>query len=236
MEMEVPSSPAFPGQAYPEGTKPAVPSVRGWRVVRAQNRELSRMTEDFRNTTAIPSECTITIMSAIVSLLSFRVRSRASLELELIALRHQIIEAAPTPPSALLNRPFVLGVWLNRVRPERYLGTRQAATVIGWHRKGVRIHWRWRLRRSGRSKTIAEIRDLFRQMSSANSFWGAPRIHGQLPKLGVDVSQATVGLARRPKAPSPIWRSFLHNHLTDTVGIEMGDDLIPSISRARVGH
>jgi putative transposase len=60
-------------------------------------------------------------------------------------------------------------------------------------------------------------------MSSANPFWGAPRIHGELLKLGVDVSQATVGryLPRRPRTPSPTWRSSLHNHLTDTVAIDM---------------
>jgi len=68
-----------------------------------------------------------------------------------------------------------------------------------------------------------EIRDLIRQMSLANPLWGAPRIHGELLKLGIAVSQATVGryLPRRPKAPSPTWRSFLHNHLTDIAAIDM---------------
>ena len=66
-------------------------------------------------------------------------------------------------------------------------------------------------------------RDLIRRMSSANPLLGAPRIHGELLELGIEVSQATVGRylpgAQRP--PSPIWRSFLHNHLTDTVAIDM---------------
>jgi hypothetical protein len=68
-----------------------------------------------------------------------------------------------------------------------------------------------------------EIRDLMRQMSLANPLWGAPRIHGELLKLGIEVSQATVGryLPRRPKVPSPTWRSFLHNHLTDIAAIDM---------------
>jgi hypothetical protein len=68
-----------------------------------------------------------------------------------------------------------------------------------------------------------EIRDLIRQMSQANPLWGAPRIHGELLKLGFDVSQATVGryLPWRPKVPSPTWRSFLHNHMHDTVDIDM---------------
>ena len=68
-----------------------------------------------------------------------------------------------------------------------------------------------------------EIRDLIRQMSFANPLWGAPRIHGELLKLGIDVSQATVGrhMPWHPKVPSPTWRSFLQNHLTDIVAIDM---------------
>jgi putative transposase len=69
----------------------------------------------------------------------------------------------------------------------------------------------------------AEIRDLIRHMSLANPLWGAPRIHGELLKLGFEVSQATVGryMPWRPKVPSPTWRSFLHNHLTDIAAIDM---------------
>jgi hypothetical protein len=68
-----------------------------------------------------------------------------------------------------------------------------------------------------------EIRDLIRTMSQANPLWGAPRIHGELLKLGFDVSQATVGrdLPWRPKVPSPTWRSFLQNHMHDTAAVDM---------------
>ena len=68
-----------------------------------------------------------------------------------------------------------------------------------------------------------EIRDLIRQMSMANPLWGAPHIHGELLKFGIEVSQATVGryLPWRPKVPSPTWRSFLHNYLTDIAAIDM---------------
>ena len=68
----------------------------------------------------------------------------------------------------------------------------------------------------------AEIRDLIREMSLTNRLWGAPRIHGELLKLGIKVSQATVGryLPWRPKVPSPTWRSFLHNHPTDIAAID----------------
>jgi hypothetical protein len=68
-----------------------------------------------------------------------------------------------------------------------------------------------------------EIRDLIRQMSLTNPLWGAPRIHGELLKLGIDVSQVTVGRypPRRPEVPSPTWRSFLHNHQADIAAIDM---------------
>ena len=68
-----------------------------------------------------------------------------------------------------------------------------------------------------------EIRDLIRQMSRANPLWGAPRIHGELLKLGIEVSQAPVSryLPWRPKAPSPTWRSFLQNHRHDVAAIDM---------------
>ncbi len=68
-----------------------------------------------------------------------------------------------------------------------------------------------------------EIRDLIRKMSRANPLWGAPRIHGELLKLGIEVSQATVGryMPWRPKVPSPTWRSFLHNHMHDTAAVDM---------------
>jgi putative transposase len=169
----------------------------------------------------------ITILSTLASLLSFRVRSRASLELELIALRHQVIVLRRQRPRRLrlVFTDRLFWVWLYRLRPELLdiLVLVKPSTVIGRHRKGFGIYWRWRSRRSGRPKTNAEIRDLIRRMSSANPFWGAPRIHGELLKLGIDVSQATVGryLPRRPKTPSPTWRSFLYNHLTDTVAIDM---------------
>jgi transposase InsO family protein len=68
-----------------------------------------------------------------------------------------------------------------------------------------------------------EIRDLIRQMSSANPLWGAPRIHGELLKLGIEVSQATVAkyMVRRRGAPSPTWRSFLRNHSEGIAAIDM---------------
>jgi putative transposase len=121
----------------------------------------------------------------------------------------------------------LLWVWLYRIWPRALhaMVLVKPATVIQWHRKGFRLYWRWqsRSRHLGRPKTSAEIRDLIRQMSMANPIWGAPRIHGDLLMLGIEVSQATVGrfMPWRPKVPSPTWRSFLRNHMRDIAAIDM---------------
>jgi putative transposase len=98
-------------------------------------------------------------------------------------------------------------------------------TVKQWHRAGFRLAWRWRsgVFRPERPKIASETRELIRQMSTANPLWRAPRIHGELLKLGIEVSQATVGryMPWRPKDPSPTWRSFLRNHMTDIAAAEM---------------
>jgi transposase InsO family protein len=169
----------------------------------------------------------ITILSAFISLLSFRLRSRASLELELVALRHQVavLRRQRKGRFRLFSTDKLLWVWLYRIWPQALnaMVLVKPATVIQWHRKGFRLYWSWRSRRRGRPMMSAEIRDLIRRMSVANPLWGAPRIHGELLKLGIEVSQATVGrfMPWRPKAPSPTWRSFLHNHLTDIAAIDM---------------
>src|SRR3979490_2447969 len=169
----------------------------------------------------------ITILSALVSLLSFRVRRRASLEVELLALRHQVsvLRRQRKGRLQLFATDRLLWVWLYRIWPQvlNAMVLVKPATVVQWHRKGFRLYWRWRSRRPGRPKMSSEIRDLIRQLSHTNPLWGAPRIHGELLKLGIEVSQATVGryMPWRPKLPSPTWRSFLHNHLPDIAPIDM---------------
>jgi putative transposase len=169
----------------------------------------------------------IAILSAFASLLSFRLRSRTSLELELIALRHQVavLRRQRNGRLRLFFTDRFLWVWLYRIWPQALnaMVLVKPATLIHWHRKGFRLYWRWRSRRLGRPKIGTEIRALIRQMRLANPLWGAPRIHGELLKLGIEISQATVGryLPRRPEVPSPTWRSFLHNHLTEIAAIDM---------------
>jgi putative transposase len=100
----------------------------------------------------------------------------------------------------------------------------QPETVIRWHREGFRLYWRWKSRpkRPGRPKVPREIRDLIGQMSEANPLWGAPRIHGELLKLGIEIGQATVSkyMTRRRKPPSQTWRTFLENHAKDIVSVD----------------
>ena len=101
------------------------------------------------------------------------------------------------------------------VRPE---------TVIRWHRAGFRVYWRWRSRhRVGRPKVCHELRALIAEMSQANPLWGAPRIHGELLKLGFDVAQSTVAkyMVRRRGPPSQGWKAFLRNHAPDISAIDM---------------
>ena len=150
----------------------------------------------------------ITLLSAVGSLLSFRVRSRASLELELVALRHQVTVLRRQRPGRprLFSTDRLLWVWLYRIWPQ-VLNTMvlvKPATVVRWHRKGFRLYWRRRSRRLGRPSMSREIRDLIRKMSLANPLWGAPRIHGELLKLGIDVSQATVGTISSMAAQGPL--------------------------------
>jgi len=96
------------------------------------------------------------------------------------------------PQLSSLDR--LLWVWLYRIWPQVIdaMVLVKPATVVQWHRKGFRLLWRWRSRRSGRPKIGTEIRDLIRRVSRANPLWGAPRIHGELLKLGIEISQATV--------------------------------------------
>jgi transposase InsO family protein len=96
-------------------------------------------------------------------------------------------------------------------------------TVIRWHRQGFRLYWRWKSRHGdGRPAASPEVRNLIRQMSHANPRWGAPRIHGELLKIGIEVCQATVAkyMVRHRKPPSQTWQTFLRNHTKDLVSID----------------
>src|ERR1039458_8967389 len=120
----------------------------------------------------------ITYLSTLASLLSFRFRSRASLELELLALRHQVTVLRRQRPGRLrfFCADRLLWVWLYRIWPQvlNAMVLVKPTTVVQWHHKGFRLYWRWRSRRLGRPKMGTEIRDLIRRMCVANPLWVAP--------------------------------------------------------------
>jgi hypothetical protein len=162
----------------------------------------------------------------IVAVLARRFRSRAVVELENLALRHQLHVLRRQRPRRLrlIMIDRLLWVWLYRLWP-RCLDTMvlvKPATVVQWHRQGFRLFWRWRSR-SGRPSVDCEIRKLIREMSGANPLWGAPRIHGELLKLGIEISQTTVAnyMVRKRGTPSPTWRSFLRNQAAGIAAIDM---------------
>lgn len=160
--------------------------------------------------------------SVLVSLfhsLRFLVRSRVSLHVDILALRHQltVVNRSRRPRLRLTAADRLLWAWLSRA----WCGWRlalhvvQPETVIGWHRRGFRLFWTWKsCRRTGRPDVPHEVRELIRALSTANPLWGAPRIHGELQKLGISVSQSTVAKHMRRHAPSPsqTWCTFLANH------------------------
>jgi transposase InsO family protein len=163
------------------------------------------------------------MISVLVSMiLSVRscLQSRAQLQLELLALRHQLYVLNRSRPRRLQLRTADrwLWAWLSRAWP----GWRTALvivkpdTVIAWHRQGFRLFWTWKSRRRlGRPTVPTDVCELIRTMSKDNVLWGAPRIYGELLKLGIHVSQATVAkyMVRHRQPPSQTWRTFLRNHM-----------------------
>ena len=166
-------------------------------------------------------------MSVLISFLAVLrgiIRSHAALHLEVLALRHQLQVLQRSRPRRLrlVQTDRWLWTWLSRswgswrtavviVTPE---------TVIAWHRQGFRLFWTWKSRRcNGRPPVVPDARALIRTMSEQNPLWGAPRIHGELLKLGIDVSQATVAryMARRRRPPSQTWSTVLTNHVHQIV-------------------
>src|SRR3981189_2151411 len=146
-------------------------------------------------------------------------KTQARLEAEIVLLRHQLNVLRQRVPSKprLTMADRLLFVWLYRLFPSvlNAVAIVQPETIIRWHRAGFRLYWRWKSRsQGGRPKVPMEIRRLIREISLANRLWGAPRIHGELLKLGIEVAQSTVAkyMARRGRGPSQTWKSFLRNH------------------------
>jgi hypothetical protein len=120
----------------------------------------------------------------------------------------------------------IFWVWLRRVWGDwkSALMIVKAETVIAWHRKVFRLFWTWRIHRGkpGRPKVPQEVRDLIRMLSRNNPRWGAPRVHGELLKLGIEITEPTVAkyMVRHRKPPSQGWRTFLENHVKTMVSVD----------------
>jgi hypothetical protein len=169
-------------------------------------------------------------LKLFVHVLVSRFKTQARLEAEIVLLRHQLNllhRRFPSRPK-LAAADRLLFVWLHRLFPSVLNGITivQPETIVRWHRTGFRLYWRWKSRSRGdRPKVPMEIRRLIREMSLANRLWGAPRIHGELLKLGIEVAQSTVAkyMLRSGRGRSPTWKTFLHNH---TAGIAAIDFLV----------
>ena len=162
-------------------------------------------------------------------------RSRRSLEGEVIALRHQlnVLRRSTRKRPALKSFDRLIFILLYRLAPTVLDAVTivRPETIIRWHRAGFRAFWRWKSsRRAGRPKVPPKFGELIREMSLANPLWGAPRIHGELLKLGIDVGQTSVAkyMARRRRPPSQGWRTFLLNHVDGIASIDLF--VVPTIS------
>jgi transposase InsO family protein len=167
--------------------------------------------------------------------LGVRFRSNAKVQLQIVALRHQLaVSHRQHPKPAISKADRFFCVWLSRFWPDwrSALLIVKPATVVAWHRQGFRWYWTWKVRRgqSGRPSIPKETRDLIRTMCRDNPIWGAPRIHGELLKLAIAISELSVAkyMVRHPNPPSQTWRTFLSNHVSQMVSVDFFT--VPTIS------
>jgi transposase InsO family protein len=168
------------------------------------------------------------LMLILLTALSTLFKTSTTLRFENLALRQQLGVLRRSSPKRLQlsasDRLF--WVWLTRVWTDwrSVLMIVQPETVVAWHRKGFRLFWRWKIRhgKPGRAAVSRQVRDLIRTISRANPLWGAPRIHGELLKLGIEISEPTVSkyMVRPRKPPSQTWRTFLENHVLSLVSVD----------------
>ncbi len=169
-----------------------------------------------------------TILITLGATLADLLRSRASLQLEILALRQQLAMVADRDRKRLSfhKSERIFWVWLYRLWPAclQTLKIFKPDTLVRWHRKGFRLYWTWksRPRQGGRPAIDPDVRKLIRTMSRNNIGWGAPRIHGELKMLGIEISESTVAkyMIRHCNPPSQTWRTFLENHATELVSVD----------------
>ena len=150
-------------------------------------------------------------------------------------LRHQLNVLRRSAPKkfdfSTVDRAIFVGLYRLFPKVCEALAIVKPDTIVRWHRAGFRSCWRWKSRRDVGRPTVSEaIRQLIREMSIANPLWGAPRIHGELLKLGIDIGQTSVAkyMARRRGPPCQGWKTFLHNHADGIAAMDLF--VVPTIS------
>src|SRR6267378_1679184 len=164
----------------------------------------------------------IGLLCFVLAVLASPFKSKLRLEAENAVLRHQLIVLRRRLHGRvrLTNHDRWFFIQLYRWFPsiQQVLTIIRPETLVRWHRAGFCCYWRWKSRpRGGRPQIDTELRLLIRRMSMENQLWGAPRIHGELLKLGFDVAQSSVAkyMVKRWARPSQGWRTFLRNHAPD---------------------
>ena len=166
--------------------------------------------------------------AALLAVLYSFLRSRAEVQLENVALRHQIgvLQRSVRKRPILTSGDRLFWIYLSQIwrNWRSALVIVQPETVVAWHRKGFRLFWTWKVRhgQSGRPAVACEVRDLIRRMCRENPTWGAPRIHGELLKLGINIGETSVSkyMVRCRKPPCQTWRTFLENHVSQLVSVD----------------
>ena len=170
----------------------------------------------------------IGLLCFFLTLFASPFKSKSRLEAENAALRHQLIvlQRKVCGRIQLTNGDRLFFVQLYRWFPSvlKAITIIRPETVVRWHRAGFRRYWRWKSRSlGGRPQIDAELRALIRRMSADNPLWGAPRIHGELLKLGFVVAQSSVAkyMVKRCGPPSQGWRTFLRNHAPNIAAMDL---------------
>jgi transposase InsO family protein len=164
----------------------------------------------------------------VLAVLASPFKSKLRLEAENAVLRQQLIILRRRLHGRvrLTNHDRWFFIQLYRWFPAilRVLTIMRPETLVRWHRAGFRRYWRWKSRRrGGRPPVETELRALIRRISIENPLWGAPRIHGELLKLGFEVAQSSVAkyIVKRRVPPSQGWRTFLRNHAPDIAAMDL---------------
>ena len=170
----------------------------------------------------------IALLCFLLTLLVSPFKSKSRLEAENAALRHQlvILRRKVRGRVRLTNSDRLFFIQLYRWFPSvlKAITIVRPETLVRWHRAGFRRYWRWKSRSlGGRPQIDADLRALIRRMSVDNPLWGAPRIHGELLKLGFEVAQSSVAkyMVKRRGPPSPGWRAFLRRHAPDIAAMDL---------------